>query len=116
EAKLPAYFTSLPKAKLDIQLEPELTRATASDHYTPVAADGSHPGTFWAVVNDPKDYDTVGMTTLFLHEGVPGHHFHAALLKELPLPAFRTSSTERPSAAASAAGSALYCAPRRQGC
>lgn len=109
EAKLPEYFTLLPKAKLDIQLEPELTRATASDHYTPVAADGSHPGVFWAVVNDPKDYDTVGMTTLLLHEGVPGHHLHAALLKELPLPDFRKFFTEHPSAAAYTEGWALYC-------
>jgi uncharacterized protein (DUF885 family) len=109
EAKLPQYFTLLPKAKLDIQLEPELTRATASDHYTPVAADGSHPGVFWAVVNDPKDYDTVGMATLLLHEGVPGHHLHAALLKELPLPDFRKFFTEHPSAAAYTEGWALYC-------
>jgi uncharacterized protein (DUF885 family) len=109
EGKLPQYFTLLPKAKLDIQLEPELTRATASDHYTPVAADGSHPGVFWAVVNDPKDYDTVGMATLLLHEGVPGHHLHAALLKELPLPDFRTFFTEHPSAAAYTEGWALYC-------
>jgi hypothetical protein len=109
EAKLPQYFSLLPKAKLDIQLEPELTRATASDHYTPVAADGSHPGVFWAVVNDPKDYDTVGMATLLLHEGVPGHHFHAALLKELPLPDFRKFFTEHPSAAAYTEGWALYC-------
>jgi uncharacterized protein (DUF885 family) len=109
EAKLPQYFSLLPKAKLDIQLEPELTRATASDHYTPVAADGSHPGVFWAVVNDPKDYSTVGMTTLFLHEGVPGHHLHAALLKELALPDFRKFFTEHPSAAAYGEGWALYC-------
>jgi uncharacterized protein (DUF885 family) len=109
EARLPQYFSLLPKARLDIQLEPELTRATASDHYTPMAADGSHPGVFWAVVNDPKDYDTVGMATLLLHEGVPGHHFHAALLKELPLPDFRKFFTEHPSAAAYAEGWALYC-------
>jgi uncharacterized protein (DUF885 family) len=109
EGKLPQYFTLLPKAKLDIQLEPELTRATASDHYTPVAADGSHPGVFWAVVNDPKEYDTVGMATLLLHEGIPGHHFHAALLKELPLPDFRKFFTEHPSAAAYTEGWALYC-------
>jgi len=108
EGKLPQYFSLLPKARLEILPEPALTRATASDHYTPVAADGSHPGVFWAVVNDPKDYDTVGMTTLFLHEGVPGHHLHAALLKELPLPDFRTFFTEHPSAAAYTEGWALY--------
>lgn len=109
EGKLPAYFTLLPQAKLDIQPEPALTRATASDHYTPVAADGSHPGTFWAVVNDPREYDTTGMATLLLHEGVPGHHLHAALLKELPLPDFRKFFTEHPSAAAYGEGWALYC-------
>jgi uncharacterized protein (DUF885 family) len=108
-AKLPEYFSLLPKAKLDVQLEPELTRATASDHYTPVAADGSHPGVFWAVVNDPKKYSDVGMVSLFMHEGVPGHHLHAALLKELPLPDFRKFDTEHPNAAAYTEGWALYC-------
>ncbi|MGV7208008.1 DUF885 domain-containing protein [Oxalobacteraceae bacterium A2-2] len=106
--KLPAYFSLLPKAQLELQLEPELTRATASDHYTPVAADGSHPGVFWPVVNDPRDYSTVSMVTLFLHEGLPGHHLHAALLKELDLPDFRKFNTEQQSAAAYTEGWALY--------
>ena len=106
--KLPAYFNILPKAKLSLQLEPELTRATASDHYTPMAADGSHPGVFWPVVNDPKDYSTVGMVTLFLHEGVPGHHLHAALLKEMNLPDFRKFNTENSDTAAYTEGWALY--------
>ena len=29
------------------------------------------------------------MTTLFLHEGQPGHHYHIAIQQELPLPKFR---------------------------
>lgn len=107
--QLPAYFDILPKAKLSLQLEPALTRATASDHYTPLAADGSHPGVFWPVVNDPKDYSTVGMVTLFLHEGVPGHHLHAALLKEMNLPDFRKFNTENLDTAAYTEGWALYC-------
>jgi uncharacterized protein (DUF885 family) len=88
-AKLPALFSLRPKVPLDIRLEPELTRATASDHYTPPADDGSRPGVFWAVVNDPKEYGSTGMVTLFLHEGQPGHHFHLALTQELGLPPFR---------------------------
>jgi uncharacterized protein (DUF885 family) len=107
--QLPSFFNILPKAKLSIVLEPELTRATASDHYTPLAADGSHPGVFWPVVNDPKDYSTVGMVTLFMHEGVPGHHLHAALLKEIPLPDFRKYNTENLDTAAYTEGWALYC-------
>jgi uncharacterized protein (DUF885 family) len=109
ETKLPQYFALLPKARLDVQLEPELTRATASDHYTPPAADGSHPGVFWVVVNDPAKYSDVGMVSLFVHEGVPGHHLHAALLKELPLPDFRKFDTEHFNAAAYTEGWALYC-------
>ena len=87
--KLPTMFTLMPKAPLDVRLEPELSRETASDHYSAPAADGSRPGVFWAVVNDPKDYGSTGMTTLFLHEGQPGHHFHIALLQELGLPNYR---------------------------
>ena len=108
KAKLPAYFSKLPKSALEIQLEPELSRATASNHYTPAAADGSHPGVFWVVVNDPKAINTTGMTTLFLHEGQPGHHLHAGLLKELGLPDFRKFNTEYMASAAFAEGWGLY--------
>jgi len=89
DTKLPQMFTLMPKAKLDLRLEPELSRATASDHYTAPAGDGSRPGVFWSVVNDPTKYGSTGMTTLFLHEGKPGHHFHIALMQELKLPDFR---------------------------
>jgi uncharacterized protein (DUF885 family) len=89
QGKLPALFSLRPKTPLDLRLEPELSRATASDHYTPPAVDGSRPGVFWSVVNDPKEYGSTGMVTLFLHEGQPGHHFHIALMQELGLPNFR---------------------------
>jgi uncharacterized protein (DUF885 family) len=89
QAKLPALFSLRPKTPLDLRLEPELSRATASDHYTPPAVDGSRPGVFWSVVNDPAQYGSTGMVTLFLHEGQPGHHFHIALMQELGLPNFR---------------------------
>ena len=87
--KLPALFSLVPKTPLDIRLEPELTRATASDQYTAPASDGSRPGVFWTVVNDPRKYGSTGMVTLYLHEGQPGHHFHIALLQEIGLPDYR---------------------------
>ena len=108
KSKLPTLFSLLPKGKMELQLEPELSRATASDHYTPPSADGSHPGVFWPVVNDPKKYDRTGMVTLFLHEGQPGHHLHAALLKEIDLPNFRKFNTENFNSAAFTEGWALY--------
>jgi uncharacterized protein (DUF885 family) len=87
--KLPQLFGRMPKAPIEIRPEPELTRATASDHYSGPSADGSRPGVFYAVIEDASKYRTTGMTTLFLHEGQPGHHFHVALQQELPLPKFR---------------------------
>jgi uncharacterized protein (DUF885 family) len=86
---LPKLFGRAPKAALDILPEPELTRATASDHYSLPAEDGSRPGVFWAVINDPAAYDSTMMTALFLHEGQPGHHFQMGLQQEMRLPQFR---------------------------
>jgi uncharacterized protein (DUF885 family) len=88
-AQLPRFFGRLPKARLEIRPEPGLTKATASDHYKVPAEDGSRPGVFWAVINDPAAYDATTMTALFLHEGHPGHHTQMALQQELALPAFR---------------------------
>ncbi len=90
EPQLPRLFGQLPRLPLDIRAEPELTRATASDHYTVGQADGSAPGVFWAVINDPGIYSVATMTALFLHEGQPGHHFHLARQLEMQqLPEFR---------------------------
>ncbi|MBL8513253.1 MAG: DUF885 domain-containing protein [Betaproteobacteria bacterium] len=89
KSKLPEYFGRSPKAPLEIRPEPELTKATASDHYSSPATDGSRPGVFYAVIMDPAKYNTTGMATLMIHEGQPGHHYHIALQQELPLPNFR---------------------------
>lgn len=104
EPKLAALFTLRPKAPLEQRLEPELTRATASDHYSPPSLDGTRPGIFWSVVNDPTQYQSTKMTTLLLHEGSPGHHFQMALQQELALPDFRKFAFQ----SAFAEGWALY--------
>jgi len=89
KASLPQLFGRMPKAPLEIRPEPELTKAAASDHYSLPADDGSRPGIFWAVINDPAQYDMTNMTALFLHEGQPGHHFQMGLQQEMSLPMFR---------------------------
>ncbi|MFY9514013.1 MAG: DUF885 domain-containing protein, partial [Rubrivivax sp.] len=89
-AALPQLFGRLPKAPLEIRPEPALTKATASDHYALPADDGSRPGIYWAVIDDPVAYDATGMVALFLHEALPGHHLQMALQQEMhTLPAFR---------------------------
>lgn len=88
-SKLPQLFGRMPKVPLIILPEPELTRATASDHYNAPALDGSRPGIFYTVIQDPKGYNNTKMTSLFLHEGQPGHHYQVALQYELSLAKFR---------------------------
>jgi uncharacterized protein (DUF885 family) len=88
-ARLPDLFGVMPASPLEIRPEPELTRASASDHYTAPAQDGSRPGIFWAVIDDPAKYTSSRMTSLFLHEAQPGHHFHFALQQKMALPRFR---------------------------
>lgn len=89
QKELPKLFSQSPKAPLKILPEPEVTKATASAHYEAPTPNGSRPGVFFAVIMDPKEYATTEMTSLFLHEGQPGHHFHLAGQQELPLPNFR---------------------------
>jgi uncharacterized protein (DUF885 family) len=87
--QLAKMFGRAPRAGLDVRPVDPLIRDTASSHYIPPAADGSRPGVFYAVVQDPLKYTTPSMAALFLHEGQPGHHFQAAIQQELSVPRFR---------------------------
>jgi hypothetical protein len=44
--------------------------------------DGSRPGVFYFNAYDLPSRTTPGMTTLYLHEGAPGHHFQISLAQE----------------------------------
>jgi len=89
EPQLDKLFSSRPRAALDIRPEPEITRATAAAHYNLGAPDGSRPGVFYAPVRDAATYSTPEMTALFLHEGLPGHHYQGSLAQESALPRIR---------------------------
>jgi uncharacterized protein (DUF885 family) len=89
KAGLPKLFARSPRAPIEIRTVEPARRDTASDYYVPPAADGSRPGVFFAVVQDPLKYRNTTMTSLFLHEGQPGHHFQMSFAQELPVPRFR---------------------------
>jgi uncharacterized protein (DUF885 family) len=83
EAKLPTYFSTIPKAGLKIQpYEPFREKFEAGGSYEQGTPDGSRPGTFFFNAYDLPSRTTPGMTTLFLHEGEPGHHFQISLAQE----------------------------------
>jgi uncharacterized protein (DUF885 family) len=90
EPKLPEYFDHMPKAKLVIRpYEPFREKFEAGGSYEQGTPDGSRPGTFYFNAYDLPSRSTWEMTTLFLHEGEPGHHFQISLAQENPnLPAF----------------------------
>ncbi|MEO7635068.1 MAG: DUF885 domain-containing protein [Sphingomicrobium sp.] len=83
EAKLPALFSTIPKAKLVIRpYEPFREKFEAGGSYEPGNPDGSRPGTFYFNAYDLPARNTTEITTLFLHEGEPGHHFQISLAQE----------------------------------
>ena len=90
DAKLPEYFSTIPKAKLEIRpYEPFREKFQAGGSYEQGTPDGSRPGVFYFNAYDLPSRTTPGMTTLYLHEGSPGHHFQISLAQEnTALPAF----------------------------
>jgi len=90
EAKIPTYFSTVPKASLVIKpYDPFREKFEAGGSYEQGTPDGSRPGTFYFNAYDLPSRSTWGETTLFLHEGEPGHHFQISLAQEHEaLPAF----------------------------
>ena len=88
--KLPQYFDHMPKAALVIRpYEPFREKFEAGGSYEQGTPDGSRPGTFYFNAYDLPSRSMWEMTTLFLHEGAPGHHFQISLAQENErLPAF----------------------------
>jgi uncharacterized protein (DUF885 family) len=84
------YFSTLPKAPLEIRPYEEFReKFEAGGSYQQGTPDGSRPGIFYFNAYDLPSRTTPGMTTLYLHEGAPGHHFQISLAQENDaLPAF----------------------------
>jgi uncharacterized protein (DUF885 family) len=90
QAKVPDYFSTIPKAPLVIRpYPPYREKFEAGGSYEQGTPDGSRPGTFYFNAYDLPSRSTWEVTTLFLHEGEPGHHFQISLAQENPsLPPF----------------------------
>jgi uncharacterized protein (DUF885 family) len=90
EAKVPQFFASVPKAGLVIRpYPPYREKFEAGGSYEQGTPDGSRPGTFYFNGYDLPSRSTWEETTLFMHEGEPGHHFQISLAQENnDLPAF----------------------------
>jgi uncharacterized protein (DUF885 family) len=93
QAKLPGYFNTLPKAKLEIKRVPKYTEAGApGGYYNPGALDGSRPGAYYINLRDTAEVPSWTLSTLTYHEGIPGHHLQLSLQQEADLPLIRKVS------------------------
>ena len=90
DQKVPQYFSLVPKTPLVIRpYPPYREKFEAGGSYEQGTPDGSRPGTFYFNAYDLPSRFTWEETTLFLHEGEPGHHFQISLAQEnKALPAF----------------------------
>jgi uncharacterized protein (DUF885 family) len=83
DAQVPRFFSTVPKSKLEIRPYPEFReKFEAGGGYEPGTPDGSRPGVFYFNAYDLPSRTSPGITTLYLHEGAPGHHFQISLAQE----------------------------------
>lgn len=79
----PRWFAHLPRTPLVIMPYPAYrARFEAGGGYSQGMPDGSRPGVFFYNTYDLKSRFLSGVTTLYLHEGAPGHHFQISLAQE----------------------------------
>ena len=89
QAKLPAWFGTLPKAKVEIRRVPPAIEAGASSNYQAGTLDGSRPGAYYIVLRDTAEDPSWLMPTLTYHESIPGHHLQGSIQRETDLPLIR---------------------------
>jgi uncharacterized protein (DUF885 family) len=83
DEKIGTLFRTIPKSPLEIRPVPEfLEKNQAGAYYQRGAPDGSRPGVFYFNTYDLPSRTTPGIETLYLHEGIPGHHFQISLAQE----------------------------------
>jgi len=89
QAKLPAWFGTLPKAKVEIRRVPPAIEAGASSNYQSGTLDGSRAGAYYIVLRDTAEDPSWLMPTLTYHESIPGHHLQGSLQRQADLPLLR---------------------------
>ncbi len=89
QAKLPEFFGTLPKAKVEIRRVPKATEAGApGGYYQGGSLDGTRPGIYYINLRDTAEVPKWALPTLTFHESIPGHHLQITLSNEakgLPL-------------------------------
>ncbi len=93
-ARLPEWFGTLPKTALVVKpVEEFQEKNEAAARYFQPPTDLSRPGVYYINTYKPQSRPRFSMTSLAVHEGLPGHHLQIALaLENKELPQFRRSA------------------------
>ena len=94
DGKLPSEFGKLPRLPYTVEPVPaEIAPKYTSGRYVGPPQGSTQPGIFWVNTYAVETRPLYNLTSLALHESVPGHHLQIALSRELTnLPNFRRFS------------------------
>ncbi|WP_156681672.1 DUF885 domain-containing protein [Sphingomonas profundi] len=81
--KLPAAFSHVPTAPLEIRAVPaEIQDGASNGYYKRAALDGSRPAIYFINLKEVADWPKYSLPALTFHEGLPGHHLQISLAQE----------------------------------
>lgn len=83
-------FGKIPKTDFEIRQTERFREASAAPEYKVGDLNTRRPGVFYIPIPDPAAFNPAwGIETLFIHEGIPGHHYQVSLQQEnMSLPKF----------------------------
>ena len=85
KAAAPTMFNRMPKADMIVDpCEPYEEKSGCPGSYSPASEDGSRPGRYRINAGSPRTTPRASAEAIAFHEGIPGHHFQAALAAERP--------------------------------
>lgn len=84
QAKMPALFGLMPKAKVLVSSVPKYMEKDASTQYMQATPDGKRAGQIWVNTYDFAHKSMSDNEATAYHEGIPGHHLQMSIAQELP--------------------------------
>jgi uncharacterized protein (DUF885 family) len=106
DGEMPKYFGRLPRLPYTVKPVPDaVAPGTTAGYYGGGSIEGARPGIYWVNTSKLDQRPYYELTSLTMHESVPGHHQQIAIAQELDLPVFRRYGV---SFAAFTEGWALY--------
>ena len=90
DGEMPKYFGRLPRLPYTVKPIPDaVAPGTTTAYYGRGSLEGARPGIYWVNTSKLDQRPYYELTSLTMHEAVPGHHHQIALAQELDLPPFR---------------------------